>query len=250
MSSHVSVKDASKAWKGVQKKLKKKVKGPFKYPKSKSHKGENDLLKLRKKLPFPVVKNFKLDYACTKNLTTGSGVFGTEKIFRLNSLYDVDYSDLGHQPYGYDQVAAIYNKYRVNAVKIEANFTNPSADGITCGLLITPPNDGTTIQGLSISTVSEKMFGVTKDVNNTGSQKVTIVGYMPMHKLLGITKQQHAGDTSQYLAAVSANPTLSPFARFAISNSDESSITSNTCTVHIKFRFYCTLYEPVVLAAS
>lgn len=47
--------------------------------------------------------------------------------FRANSLYDPDYTILGHQPMGFDQWAAFYNKYVVVSCKITCTFThNPT----------------------------------------------------------------------------------------------------------------------------
>lgn len=42
--------------------------------------------------------------------------------FRGNSLYDPDYTGIGTQPRGYDQLTQFYNKYRVYASSIKVNF--------------------------------------------------------------------------------------------------------------------------------
>lgn len=48
--------------------------------------------------------------------------------FRLNSLYDPDVTFTGHQPYGFDQWATFYQKYRVWKVDIEC-WVNSSGGG-------------------------------------------------------------------------------------------------------------------------
>lgn len=58
----------------------------------------------------------RLTYEDCKTMTvTGAPV---QTVFRLNSLYDVDYTGLGHQPSGFDQLAALYDKYCVVSSKV------------------------------------------------------------------------------------------------------------------------------------
>ncbi len=42
--------------------------------------------------------------------------------FKANDLYDPNYTSTGHQPLGYDQLAAMYNKYCVVASEIRVTF--------------------------------------------------------------------------------------------------------------------------------
>ena len=46
---------------------------------------------------------------------TISSALGAVQRFNLNNIYDPDRTGVGHQPYGYDQLGAIYNRYRVIA---------------------------------------------------------------------------------------------------------------------------------------
>lgn len=70
---------------------------------------------------------FPDQYTC--NLTyrgyfTISGVYNADKQFRLNSLYDPEYTDTGSQPRYFDQLTTLYNKYRVNMASMLLNVTN------------------------------------------------------------------------------------------------------------------------------
>lgn len=47
----------------------------------------------------------------------------TTYAFRTNSLFDPDWTGTGHQPYRFDQLAAIYRKYTVVGSKITVEFT-------------------------------------------------------------------------------------------------------------------------------
>jgi len=54
----------------------------------------------------------------TFNFTSGLGTY----IFSANSLYDPNTSGTGHQPLGFDQLAAIYNHYTVLKSRIKCQF--------------------------------------------------------------------------------------------------------------------------------
>lgn len=63
---------------------------------------------------------FKFRYQDSSfNMSTAAveGYINT-RVFRGNSLFDPDYTGVGVQPYGYDQMCAIYNRYYVYASKI------------------------------------------------------------------------------------------------------------------------------------
>lgn len=51
----------------------------------------------------------------------------TADLWSMNSLYDPDRSHTGHQPMGYDQLAALYNRYVVTGARISCTFTNQDA---------------------------------------------------------------------------------------------------------------------------
>jgi len=55
----------------------------------------------------------KLRYASNTRLTGGVSNL-RELQFRLNGLFDPDFSLGGHQPMGFDEWSAFYGRYRVN----------------------------------------------------------------------------------------------------------------------------------------
>jgi len=59
----------------------------------------------------------------TDNLT---GLMGTDYAFRLNSMYDPNFSGTGHQPQGYDQMASVYGRYTVYKVRLSIRITAAS----------------------------------------------------------------------------------------------------------------------------
>lgn len=49
------------------------------------------------------------------------------QVYNANSIYDPDLTNSGHQPLYYDQFSPIYNKYQVDAFKLEIEITNQSS---------------------------------------------------------------------------------------------------------------------------
>lgn len=81
------------------------------------------------KIHFPSRILRKLNYD-RSGLTIGlGGLARGYYIFRGNSCYDPDYTGTGSQPYGWDELTLIYNRYKVVASQIEIIQTGEIADG-------------------------------------------------------------------------------------------------------------------------
>ena len=62
-----------------------------------------------------------------------TGLIGATQTYNLNSLHDPDQTSLGHQPGGYDQLIAIYNRWAVYAVRATISILNcDAATGALC----------------------------------------------------------------------------------------------------------------------
>lgn len=78
----------------------------------------------------------KLSYKDNINLTGVSPADYSIWNGRLNSLYDIDYGVVnGHQPLGFDQWGAFYQKYRVFKAAVSVTFINNTTTGVQVGVL-------------------------------------------------------------------------------------------------------------------
>jgi len=78
--------------------------------------------------PFYGVKKVVHKYASVNNgIDPGLAAPGAY-IFRANSLFDPDFTGTGAQPLGFDQMAAMYNRYTVTNAQIRVVFSNPSTN--------------------------------------------------------------------------------------------------------------------------
>lgn len=79
---------------------------------------------------FPDRCTTKLVYGDAVNISMLSSSVGVYS-FRLNSLFDPDYTSTGHQPQWFDSFQTVYRNYRVKGAKIVVNFMskNPEQPG-------------------------------------------------------------------------------------------------------------------------
>lgn len=200
---------------------------------------------------FPSRLTTTLPYADQFNLqgATLSAAFGTERAFRLNSLFDPDFTSTGHQPYGFDQVTPFYNKYLVDEVDVTVSFSDPGGDGLYVGVFIKGFNDTSTLTGASISQAMERPLVFCKPLNNTGSQVVVYKRKIRLWEVLGLTKSQYNDCWQQTASAVTTNPSLVPYLSISVADANASS-PALTCKATIEFKFHVVFWERAMSAAQ
>lgn len=79
---------------------------------------------------LPPVRWVKHTYVEQLQLTPIAANSYTAYTFRTNSLFDPDYTSTGHQPYGYDSLAAQYSRYLVykSTIRVEGWVSAPPAE--------------------------------------------------------------------------------------------------------------------------
>ena len=68
--------------------------------------------------PFPSRITAVMRYSTSIPLVVGAAGLPTHYLFRANSIFDPDFSGIGHQPYGHDTYQSIYNHYFVKKATI------------------------------------------------------------------------------------------------------------------------------------
>lgn len=68
--------------------------------------------------PFGSMRKARLVYVDNVTIDVPSTGLYTFHSFRVNSIYDPDSTGFGHQPYGHDELAKLYKRYRVTGSKI------------------------------------------------------------------------------------------------------------------------------------
>lgn len=89
--------------------------------------------------PLGLVQSAKLKYVTTFSLDPAIGSGGTY-VFSANGCYDPDITSTGHQPYGFDQIMAMYNHYTVVGSKITVNLCSAQTIPMYAGVLLRSDN--------------------------------------------------------------------------------------------------------------
>lgn len=112
----------------------KSIKGRRYKPYSKSKQGNSVSKQLNRYEPATIPMNFgknigfpqqikvRMKYVDEFVLSSTAGSTATQT-FRMNSIFDPDYTGVGHQPYGHDQWTPLYNKYTVLGSKLTATWS-------------------------------------------------------------------------------------------------------------------------------
>lgn len=89
------------------------------FRKNKKRISKNKRLRPLYTVNYPLAKTTvrRLKYVDYFNLNPGAGLF-TSYVFTANGCWDPNISGVGHQPYGFDQIMAMYNHYIVLGSKI------------------------------------------------------------------------------------------------------------------------------------
>lgn len=150
--------------------------------------------------PVPARFITKHKYSTTMVLSSGNSY---SWLFNLNSLYDPDRTGVGHQPYGYDQFATLYNRYRVIKCSYTISGIQSDNPGASIRLCAQPSNDIISYSDLSAMVESPRSKFITQ--GSAGSPLKTLHGWSYIPALMGRTKAQYMAD-DRFQAAVGSSP--------------------------------------------
>lgn len=129
------------------------------------------------------------------------------QVFTGNGLFDPDITNAGAQPLGYDQWSAFYNRYRVLASSMQADYVTPDAstnDAQTLRVALVPSASATTYTNFEAA--ASQPYAVSKYVNGTIPNNASrLTALMESAVINGRTKQGILDDDNMS-AATSANP--------------------------------------------
>lgn len=206
---------------------------------------------LRKSMPFPPIKKCIHQWQSVLAITGGiNGALGTANIFNLNSLLTplVGAGVGTQQPMGFDQMALIYNKYKVNAIKLQIEFNDPTADGLFGAIEFTKPSAAAVVTaGALVGDITQYPLVSVIDINNSESQKIALGRYFKMQKLAGVNKLQFAADVDEYTGTSTTSPNRIPALRIATGGYRAD---ANTMIVRVRILYYTMWYSLVNLPAS
>jgi len=200
-------------------------------------------------LPRSTIKT--LIYTEVFNTTSGAtGATGSTTSFALNSLFDPAQNIGGHQPYGFDQLAAWYKNYIVHNVAWELNVSTIgcTSEQIVC-VGITASTAAATFNAIPCDAAMEKPMTGAVMISAEGNSRVVLLkGNIRPHQAEGITKRQYTDELSSYGALMTANPAKIPL--LEVFNGSPSGQSSQVCTCVLTLHYTAEFFAPIVLASS
>lgn len=192
------------------------------YRKKRSYKKPSS--RYRKSSGFPSTLYTKLKYVERILITNTSGAIGTHR-FSGNSIFDPNYEVGGHQPYYYDQYAAIYNNYYVSGSKI--TFRASTTNSVAVNMTVRATPDSTAIADLDLE--MERPGALTKQINAYRPQ--TFKMYRSSNRVFGVKTK----DEIAYSGLGNASPSDQWFWQIATQPSDETQTTYSYIYVSIVY---------------
>jgi len=194
-------------------------------------------------LGYPLQQRVSLNYSELLVLQS-SNLVPESRLFRLNSLYDPNFSGVGHQPLAFDQWAAFYEYYTViNASwEIECQLTDLTAV-MAASVYISPTTSGS-ILPTSISTVQE--LGADVVIGNVYSSPHTFKGSLDMGKWFGLTHQELVTDDLKR-TSVTLNPADPVYLQLLLNG---TSVSSANTIASMRFTFDVIFTVPKIVPPS
>lgn len=163
-------------------------------------------------------------------------------IFNLNSVWDPDRSGVGHQPYGRDTYATLYNRYRVFAVS--GTLTTTIISG-TATVAILPMND--VVARTNMSLIRETPGAQFKPV--IAGQSTVIRFKYNLPKVNGSTPAAYKAD-DRFQAINNTDPIEQMGLHVLGSDSLGSPIGASNMYHAINLTYHVEWFDPIELAQS
>jgi len=180
-------------------------------------------------------------YVLTAEPTTG--LTGSEYAISLNGLFDPEFTAVGHQPRGFDQMAAMMKRYCVYKVDVQIRVVahNPTA---VCMMNVRPSGGGYNLNNKLPYQESENatVAYIEADRANSFTQSYYIAD------IEGKTRQGVLVD-DKYSATASANPSLNSYMSVACGSANGTGGGVN-CTVMVSLVYHTRWSERINLAIS
>lgn len=171
----------------------------------------------------------------SNNTMTAVGSSWTQQAWRMNSIYDPDFSLGGHQPYMYDVYSGLYARYRVFKCVVEHDIVNQENEAVRVGQRVAP-DDSNVTQDFSAFEAPRTYSKIVGGVTGQNRTKLRRAVYVP--RALGMTPTQYRGSTNTD-APVTANPNTQLFDVIFAQSVDGSTVpniaVATTITYYVEF---------------
>lgn len=195
---------------------------------------------------WPSMLKCKLQYVDYVGLT--SGITLSYQMYRGNSLFDPDFTGIGHQPRGFDQLATLYERYYVGASKIVIR-TIVNTSNANAILAVRAFNSLNVPTETVIDQVMEAR-GCTYMFIQQQSNSRVISRYATTSGVMGESRASIKNDKDEWGAPITANPAAGNSWSWALHFQNADLSTSTNCRIWVKITYYCVFYGRINPAQS
>lgn len=194
--------------------------------------------------PFAQRYMCKMKYAEIRQVTGPIGGGLVQYNWNLNSIYDPNLSGIGHQPYGYDQLADLYNRYRVYRVDYAISAYNTDGSVNYSVIAALPANEQIT-GALGVSEIMENPRA--KYITQAPNAALKVLrGSISIPSLVGRNKQQYMSD-DRYQAQWGASPAeqavLNVMAGTIVGSGGSGGSATNTMNLSISLVYHVECFD-------
>jgi hypothetical protein len=165
-----------------------------------------------------------------------------DHLWNLNSTFDPNRTGTGHQPYGRDTYATLYNRYRVFAVGYRILINTPTV--VRCTLLW---NNETSNFNSNPYLAAETPKAINKTASSTNP--CVFKGHLTLSNIVGQTSMQYKSD-DRFQAQAGADPTESIILHTIIYNPDGSAVTASGYQMQVQLTYYVEWFDQNGLSQS
>lgn len=195
----------------------------------------------------PGMKRMLMTYSQSIAISEPSAAAGSAYFYRLNSVYDPDFSGTGITATGYSTAAAIYNSYRVHRATIRFAGTPQVASGGFAEIVIAPtaistiPGSPLTWRSIPFST----RIQATPNANG-GPSLAKLTKTFDLAKVFNVTKAQYSIE-NDFSGLVGSNPARPVY--LMVSVAGIGSGTAATLNYALDITYEVEWFQPFVLPA-
>lgn len=189
---------------------------------------------------FPDKMTGKMIFSSSYSSSVPAGLI-TANVYRLNSIYDPDYTGTGTTVASYVQAAALYGKYRVTHARVIITATPTNSSGsYWFGNLVVVPSTALTLGTDPLAFRRQRYV----DVRSLGSTGVTRRYDIPISRIYGV-KPSVVKMEDDFAAVMGSSPSNQALLHVAVENPTGTSLNFY---VDVRIEYTVELHLPLALA--
>lgn len=184
------------------------------------------------------VTYMQLGYFSAVRITESASGVGNFNSFRLNDLYDPDFTGTGSQPVGFDQVSALYTRFRVLKVAVSIDWVKRGTTSSAYAVAY-PSAQSTLPAGCQAWPLQPYAKSGAICLGGPSMFHTSMVCDLP--KILGLTRAQYM-DEIDFTCTNSSSPTRSPYLHVGVFSRFGTLVD---CEVYVRFVYSVECSQPV-----